>query len=340
MINIEKQLLVSVIIPLYNKVNYIKQTLESILNQTYTNLEIIIIDDGSTDESIEVVKSVAKLDNRIKFYQQTNQGVSYARNRGIELSNGEYIQFLDADDLMASNKIEEQLKIVDNSSLATCMWGLHSKSENQIYKIHPCYRDYCEPVEFLIDMADFTMPSHNWLIPMSLILKSGLWNESLTFGEDYDFFARLINLAKEIKFCPHTFVIYRKVPNSLSTFNFTDSAQKSAFKAYCTIKEILISKINNEKSRNAIALYYSQLLLYSYKNNKQLYQLTLDQIKSLGFSDYQFPFRYRKIRRLSRIVGITNALYLQNLFTKIRDRLSLCFEPKTIFRYNQKRNSA
>ena len=91
-----EQILFSVIIPLYNKQDYITRTINSVLNQTYQNFEIIVVDDGSTDKSLSVVKTIK--DKRIKVFSQKNLGVSNARNKGIKQSKGNYIAFLDADD--------------------------------------------------------------------------------------------------------------------------------------------------------------------------------------------------------------------------------------------------
>lgn len=96
----------SVIIPLYNKIKYVKETVLSVQNQTYRNYEILIIDDGSTDGSYELVCNLSKLDDKIKVFRQKNSGVSCARNKGIENASGEYICFLDADDLWHDNYLE------------------------------------------------------------------------------------------------------------------------------------------------------------------------------------------------------------------------------------------
>lgn len=101
--------MISVIVPLYNKEHHIKKSINSILNQTYRNFEIIIIDDGSSDNSLNIIKTI--IDNRIKIITQPNAGVSAARNRGIKESNGEYITFLDADDLWERDYLETQIKL-------------------------------------------------------------------------------------------------------------------------------------------------------------------------------------------------------------------------------------
>ncbi len=102
----------SVVIPLYNKEKQIKQTLESVLNQTFGDFEIVIVNDGSKDGSVQVVQSIN--DPRIRLINQENGGVSAARNRGIKESNNEWIAFLDADDLWEENKLEEVNKIIQN----------------------------------------------------------------------------------------------------------------------------------------------------------------------------------------------------------------------------------
>ena len=97
--------LISIIVPIYNKEKYISKCLDSILQQDYYNFEIIIIDDGSTDNSSHIVKDYCSKNKNIKYYFQTNQGVSAARNKGLDLVSGEYIIFIDADDYISKKFI-------------------------------------------------------------------------------------------------------------------------------------------------------------------------------------------------------------------------------------------
>lgn len=105
-----KQPLISVIIPVYGVEKYISQCLESVINQTYKNLEIIVINDGTKDRSAEIAKKYAAKDSRIKVYDFKNGGVSLARNRGVNLANGEYIAYLDSDDWVDNKFYEVLLK--------------------------------------------------------------------------------------------------------------------------------------------------------------------------------------------------------------------------------------
>lgn len=99
--------MISVIIPLYNKESYIKDTLESVLNQTYTDYEMVVVNDGSEDRSAEIVRTISMENSRIRLIDQQNQGVSAARNRGVKEAFGEYVCFLDADDRWQANHLEE-----------------------------------------------------------------------------------------------------------------------------------------------------------------------------------------------------------------------------------------
>lgn len=117
--------LVSVIIPAFNSENYIEQTINSALTQTYKNLEIIIIDDGSTDRTLEIVNKISGKDKRIKFYSIPPAGrPSVPRNFGIQKSNGEYIAFLDSDDLWHRRKIELQLKKLLQNPLSAFVYSM------------------------------------------------------------------------------------------------------------------------------------------------------------------------------------------------------------------------
>lgn len=111
------QLLVSVIVPMYNSASYIGKTIESILNQTYRNIELIIVDDGSTDKSKEVVSNYVSTDERVKYIYQPNEGAPSARNRGLKMSKGDYVIFFDADDIMLPKSISLFIKNSKNKDL-------------------------------------------------------------------------------------------------------------------------------------------------------------------------------------------------------------------------------
>ncbi len=112
--------LISVIVPVYNTEKYIEKCVMSILNQTYKNLEIILIDDGSTDNSPQICDSLAEKDNRITVIHQPNGGVSSARNIGLDNTHGDYITFVNSDDYIAPNMIEFLSENIGDTNIAMC----------------------------------------------------------------------------------------------------------------------------------------------------------------------------------------------------------------------------
>ena len=128
--------LVSIIIPTYNRKWIIEDTLLSVISQTYINWECIIVDDNSTDNTIELINKYAKIDDRFKFIIKpiTNiKGASVSRNIGLQNAKGKYIQFLDSDDLLAKNKLEVQIKLLEKENynvISTCKWGDFMKTRS------------------------------------------------------------------------------------------------------------------------------------------------------------------------------------------------------------------
>src|SRR6476659_9102773 len=147
--------LVSIIVPVYNSEQYLKETLESAKTQSWSNKEIIIIDDGSTDSSLDIAKGFAC--DWMKVFQQVNKGASAARNFGLREAKGTYIQFLDSDDIISSDKLEEQINLLKdtNDTIALCSTINFVNKENLNYGIKgvPWYSNgSSDPIDFLIKL--------------------------------------------------------------------------------------------------------------------------------------------------------------------------------------------
>ena len=126
--------MVSIVVPVYNVEKYIKRCIESILNQTYKNIQLILIDDGSTDASGEVCDQFAKIDGRIKVIHKKNEGVSSARNYGIESCNGEYLMFVDSDDALATDIVEKAVSLMNKTLADVAVFGykkIYESGNNQ-----------------------------------------------------------------------------------------------------------------------------------------------------------------------------------------------------------------
>lgn len=213
-------LLVSIIIPTYNRAHLIDETLDSVLAQTYSNWECLIVDDGSTDHTQEVVEEYLNKDARFQYYHRPTdrkKGANACRNYGLEWSKGEFIQFLDSDDLISSNKIEvqiEQLLKNDATAIAICRWqffynSLEGSGSQNEFRVYKNFDNISEFIDALALSGGF-LPSHAYLVSRKLIDQAGHWMENLVINQDGEFFARIFVKAKRVVFSNNAVVYYRK----------------------------------------------------------------------------------------------------------------------------------
>jgi len=210
---------VSIIIPTCNRSALIVETLDSVKSQDFENWECIVVDEGSIDNTAEVVKGFSNKDCRFKFIQKPSnypKGATFSRNLGFQLSEGRYIQWLDDDDLLSENKLSLQVRkleeINDPNVYAICSWDLFwpNKSlemKNSFQEInHVRKEDF-----FSILGNDQTfIPSLAYLTPRELIIKSGLWNTKLSINQDAEFFARVMVSSNYIINVNNCYVLYRQ----------------------------------------------------------------------------------------------------------------------------------
>tara|TARA_R110002012_G_scaffold281843_2_gene471423 strand:- start:14262 stop:15212 length:951 start_codon:yes stop_codon:yes gene_type:complete len=208
--------LVSIIIPTYNRAHLIGETLDSVIAQTHENWECILVDDGSTDDTEKIVFDYINRDTRIQYHQRPDykmKGAPSCRNYGIEKVKGDYVMWLDDDDLIAENKIESQYHLIKGrkKAVSTCPWGRFTNNKDYYQKPYThIYRDYNDPKMLLRDYGSGEFfPAHSFMISRDLIFESGLWNENLRNNEDAEFFCRVLINTKEIFFSVNTFVKYR-----------------------------------------------------------------------------------------------------------------------------------
>lgn len=210
--------LISVIIPSYNSGKYLEKALKSVIKQSYKNLEIIIINDGSTDNTEEIVKNWQKKDKRIRYLEhKKNLGLSAARNNAIKIAKGEYFALLDADDVWLAQKIEIQLQkaLRENADLVFSNWYFW-EPEKEILKIFsstPIKK--FENLFYLFIKKNLGSPS-TALIKKSNLAKIGLFNENLKSSEDYDLWLRFILNGMKIVFCEEPLAYIRQHSNQMS----------------------------------------------------------------------------------------------------------------------------
>ncbi|MBI4947158.1 MAG: glycosyltransferase [Bacteroidetes bacterium] len=192
--------LVSIIIPAYNSSKYLSETLENVLSQTYDNFECLIIDDGSTDDTGAIAKSYVEKDSRMRYYYQENAGSAAARNTGLKFSTGEFIQFLDADDLIHPEKLKIQMNYLMMNQLVDIVFGqviFFNKSGNVNFNSVIDYKNNLtkrvngknhDVLKYLIQ--DNIMPVHSALLRRKVVGVIGIFDVNLKSCEDYDFWFR------------------------------------------------------------------------------------------------------------------------------------------------------
>jgi len=206
---------VSVIIPVYEGEKTIKDTIQSVLNQTFSDFELIVINDGSEDSTLKIVSNVQ--DPRVKVFSYPNAGLSASRNRGIALASGEYITFIDADDLWTPDKLEAQLKALQENSQAAVAysWTDWIDESNQFIGRGSYITENGDVFAKLL-LSDFVANGSNALIRRQALTKVGGFDESLTSAEDWDMWLRLA-AHYEFVAVPSPQILYRISPSSMSS---------------------------------------------------------------------------------------------------------------------------
>lgn len=247
--------LVSIIVPVYNTEEYIRQCLDSILNQTYQNFECLLINDGSSDNSADICREFVAKDTRFRYFEKENGGVSSARNLGIERSEGAYITFVDSDDWVDSDYLEVLYSAIleEQADIAVSTYKKFNTSDNCWY-LHSFQVKYdrkvftnIELIDELVDLDsfDFSYRFVSGKLVNRTSLKRIRFNELTTLGEDMEFWFKLYLISARIVYVNRDSYIYR-VSNRSRHFGLekfrSDLQQYLNFLTFLSIKGFDISK--------------------------------------------------------------------------------------------------
>ena len=270
--------LVSVIIPVYNAEPFIKETIESVLIQTYQFFELIIIDDGSTDDSANIIHSIK--DTRIKYVYQNNASQAVARNNGIHLAQGEFIAFLDHDDIWAFNKLEIQIKLFNNINIGLVYTGrTNINSDGKELNNQPIR-------SFFKGNVLENLLTGNFLFPSSVMIKKNILTDNNIYFrknrqacEDYDLWLRL-SMLTEFNFTTKKLAKYRllKTSNSKNYHLMFNSSSITLNDIRCELKEKytgkqlkILLRICKKNLASVNLSYAHNLLLYKKRKEAKKY---------------------------------------------------------------------
>ncbi|MBI3519729.1 MAG: glycosyltransferase family 2 protein, partial [Bacteroidetes bacterium] len=243
--------LVSIIIPAYNSKEYLVSSVMSAVNQNYKNIEVILIDDGSTDGTKELFTDFEKLG--VKCFSQKNMGAAAARNLGLKNASGDYIQYLDADDILHEDKLLIQLEAMqkDAADLSFCFWGRFTQSVEDVQPFIFRHIDYSDIKNGKDIMRSYGMKGisgaiHSMLVRRDVIEKTGEWNETLTNNDDGEYFTRLYLCAQKVVVVEQQLVYHRiGKAETLSSVN-TNQKAESALKSWDLIYQYILKE--NDKT--------------------------------------------------------------------------------------------
>ena len=306
--------LVSVCIPCHNAAPYVGQAIESVLSQSWPKIEIILVDDGSTDGSIRVCKRYESATLRV--IPAAFGSASKSRNRALSEAQGELIKFLDADDLLSPGAIEAQVRRLGERSdaVATSRWGRFYGENFSTFQLNSqsVWRDM-NATDWLVEAwygAQPMMQPGMFLIPRAMLNQSGGWDETLSLIDDFEFFARLLCHASEVLFVPESTLYYRSgLPGSLSGRNGR-RAWESALHSLLRGTDHLLQRRNDPQARLSCANVLQNFIYSVYPNHPDLRNLMQRRIAELGGSDLAMPAGPR-LQALQRLVGWKAAKRLQ-----------------------------
>lgn len=247
--------MISVIIPAYNAERYIKEAIESALSQTYKDIEIIVINDGSTDRTGDIAFQCFQHESqRVLIVHQKNKGASAARNTGIKYAKGEYIAFLDADDVWLPNKLQKQIALLENDKDLALVYSNCYRNTDTLFDIAKPHRGFA----FSELILDNFIPTSSVVVRKSILDKVGVFNESFLISQDFDLWLRIAH-AHKIDFVDLPLVKYEMDSDGLSK------------KRIPVLKEVIKIVAKNRAYKQVLRyVFYIVLELIKRKNDRDM----------------------------------------------------------------------
>jgi glycosyltransferase involved in cell wall biosynthesis len=297
--------LVSILIPAFNAERWIASAIRSATEQTWNPKEIIVVDDGSRDKTLQVARSFESVG--VKIIAQQSSGASAARNNALAHSNGQYIQWLDADDLIAPDKIARQMNAAtqfgDESVLFSSSWGHFDCSVQETRFVpSPLWQSF-GPTEWLITKMERNawMAINCWLVSRHLTEKAGPWNENLRRDNDGDYFSRVVAGASRVHFVEDAKCYVRRHFSGISSeLTLSPAKIESIFIAITNQINYLLELENTPEARHACVTYLQAWLPHFYPERMDLVQNCQMLANKLGgtLCPPELPWKYSWIQAL------------------------------------------
>ena len=255
----------SVIIPLYNKEKYISKTLETVLNQSFQDFEVIVINDGSTDNSKAIVDNYD--DSRISIFSKENKGLSHTKNYGIQQANGTYMAFLDADDLWNDRYLETCFSQIESHPdfkvFATNYNLFWPKKHVELTKKDNKISEY-KSISRYTDIIKYPISQSSFIVHKSVFEKAGYFDDSINYGEDEDYYIRCLKHFK-ISYNPNPLIFYR-----LGIDNQMTQPNTSFIKRIPDFDKYLLDSDDTDLKKYIDFIHYKLLVLFKAERNTEM----------------------------------------------------------------------
>lgn len=265
-----KSNLISILMPVYNGQEYLEETVLSILNQSYKEFELIIIDDGSSDNTKAICDNLEKVDKRIKIIHKKNTGVSHTRNVALDNASGEYIAFIDSDDSVYKDYLKILLSSMEKSNGQLAVCGFKERKISANGQVEELSRVFCpKEVIAMEDMKDLIMdfgnsgllnPLWNKLYSREIIEKNNIrFKEDVETGEDFIFNLQYFRKIKNICFSKEELYYYIRRNNNSITYQYIDNMYEKGLEIHGLLENFL-KDMNFYNNKNRYILYGNHLM--------------------------------------------------------------------------------
>ncbi|MFA6286227.1 MAG: glycosyltransferase family A protein [Opitutaceae bacterium] len=307
--------LVSIVMPAFNAARWLPAALDSALAQTYPHFELIVVDDGSSDDTPAILENY-RTSHGIRVITQTNQGQSAAANRGLAEARGDYVKFFDADDVMSPGMLAAQVAALANQPgcVAYGTWGrFHDHPDEAVFVPHPGWHD-SPPLDWIVETWADTEPMYQcalFLLPRELLRRAGGWDARLGLINDFEFFTRLVLNSRGLVFTPDARLHYRSgLAGSLSRTKSRAALASGLLSNQLAIAHLLAVE-NSPRTRRLGANLLQNFVYSFYPSCPDLAREALAQASELGGSSL-LPRGGRGFKTACRLFGWRAALALRS----------------------------
>lgn len=308
--------------PAFNSADFIGAAIESLVEQSFEDWELIVVNDGSTDNTLNLLKEFADRDSRIRWLTQENRGPSAASNKGYSMARGRYVKFFDSDDILGQGLLHAQYESIrgSDSIVVNGPWRRFRQTpQDMAVAPSQVWKDMA-PLDWLLTACEDAEPMMQcgaWLIPRTVIDSAGPWNESLRLLNDFEFFVRVVLASSRVMFVSDGVLHYRSgMPNSVSQHQ-PIHALDSYWNSIRLGMERILAVTDDKRARQVAANVFSYFEWSVYPERRDLCLRAAASVQDTGCNPTIIPPGPAGFQILRRVLGWRAARRIQRLAERL-----------------------